>query len=249
MGKEQFRDGNAVAKRGRRPLRASGAMTDAERAKRYRTRKRRQKNLARPHLVAKQARRAERERALAAKIAHAEATLEGGQRRYGVILADPPWQFEPWSRQSGLDRAADNHYPTTPTNHVASLVPPAADDAVLFLWATAPMMPQALDVMAAWGFTYRSQIVWVKPRIGTGYWVRSRHEVLLIGTKGRIPAPAIGTQPASILDAPTSGHSVKPAAVYDMIESMFPMLPKLEMFARQARPGWEAWGAEAPEAA
>ena len=78
MGKQQFRDGHAVTKRGRRPLRASGAMTDAERAKRYRTRKRRQKNLARPHLVAKQARRAERERALAAKIAEAEVRLEGG---------------------------------------------------------------------------------------------------------------------------------------------------------------------------
>ncbi len=91
-----------------------------------------------------------------------------------------------------MDRAADNHYPceaeaATKALDVASI---AADDCVLFLWATAPMLPQALDVMQAWGFTYRSGCVWAKTRPGTGYWFRNKHEHLLIGTRGKIPAPA-----------------------------------------------------------
>ena len=65
---------------------------------------------------------------------------------------------------------------------------------MLFLWATAPMLPQALEVMAAWGFKYKSHMVWVKDRTGTGYWFRNAHELLLVGTKGRIPAPAPGMQ-------------------------------------------------------
>ena len=70
----------------------------------------------------------------------------------------------------------------------------AADDCVLFLWATSPMLPQALEVMKAWGFAYVSGAVWVKDRIGTGYWFRNRHELLLVGTRGNVPAPAMGTQ-------------------------------------------------------
>jgi hypothetical protein len=96
-------------------------------------------------------RRAERERELAGK------QLALPTRKFGVIVADPEWRFEPWSRETGLDRAADNHYPTSAlevikSRDVASI---AADDCVLFLWATAPMLPQALSVMDAWGFEYR----------------------------------------------------------------------------------------------
>ena len=186
--------------------------------------------------------RDEKEAALAEKMRAAAASL--GQGSFGVIYADPPWRFEPYSRDTGMDRAADNHYPTMDVEAIAAMDVPAADDCVLFLWATAPMLPQALDVMSAWGFAYKSQIIWAKDRIGTGYWARNKHEILLIGTRGNIPAPAPGTQPESIIQAPVGAHSAKPAIFAELIERLFPTLPKIEMFARISRPGWHGWGAE-----
>ena len=194
----------------------------------------------------KQAKRAARERDLAAAIAKAEQGLAAEHRRFAVILADPPWRFEPYSRVTGMDRAADNHYPTLPLDRITALSPPVSKDAVLFLWAISSMLPAALDVMAAWGFEYRTAAVWVKPSAGTGYWFRSRHEHLLVGTRGRIPAPAPGTQWGSVIEAAKGAHSVKPDAVYRLIESYYAALPKLEMFARTPRPNWVSWGAEAP---
>ncbi len=90
-----------------------------------------------------------------------QAAEQLGHKLYGVIYADPPWRFEPYSRETGMDRAADNHYPTLATGDIADLSIPAAPDCVLFLWTTVPTLPQALDVMRAWGFTYRSHFVWV----------------------------------------------------------------------------------------
>jgi N6-adenosine-specific RNA methylase IME4 len=168
-------------------------------------------------------------------------------KRFGVIYADPEWRFEVRSRKTGMDRAADNHYPTSTTDVIASreIKSIAADDCVLFLWATAPMLLQALDVMQAWGFAYKSQIVWVKDRWGTGYWFRNKHEILLVGTRGDIPAPAPGTQWASVVEAAVGAHSDKPDIVYDIIERYFPNLPKIELNARRRRAGWDAWGLEA----
>ena len=131
------------------------------------------------------------------------------QKRYGVIVADPEWCFEPWSQETGMDRAADNHYPTSPTEIIAGrpVASIAADDCVLFLWATVPMLPQALRVMAAWGFEYKTNFIWAKDRIGTGYWNRNKHEHLLVGVRGKPPAPAPGTQWESVLHAPVGRHS------------------------------------------
>jgi N6-adenosine-specific RNA methylase IME4 len=130
---------------------------------------------------------------------------------------------------------------------IKALKIPAADDAVLFLWATVPMLPQALQVTLEWGFTYRSNIVWVKDRTGTAYWTRNRHEHLLIGTRGEILAPAPGEQYPSVIEAPVGRHSEKPAVFCELIETMFPSLKKLEMFAREAPDGWDVWGLEAPD--
>lgn len=203
---------------------------------------------------AKKERRADREAALGEKIARgnddlARAAVSG--KRYGVILADPEWRFEPFSRESGMDRAADNHYPTSPTEVIAArpVGEIAARDCVLFLWATAPMLPDALHVMAAWGFTYRSHQIWRKDRPGTGYWFVSEHELLLVGTRGDVPCPAPGTQARSVIEAPVGAHSEKPAFAHEMIERLFPNLPKIELNARAAREGWDRWGAEAPEVA
>ncbi|HWJ71914.1 MAG TPA: MT-A70 family methyltransferase [Kaistia sp.] len=172
-------------------------------------------------------------------------------RRYGVIYADPEWRFEPWSRETGMDRAADNHYPTSEENDIV-LRPVgtiAAKDCALFLWATAPMLKAGLRVLEHWGFTYKSQVIWRKDQIGNGYWFRNRHEILLVGTRGDVPAPAMGDQWESVVDAPLGEHSAKPEIFAEMIEDYFPNLPKIELNARCARPGWDAWGLEAPGAA
>lgn len=193
--------------------------------------------------VDKKERRAERERDLAAR----QTALPN--KRYGVIYADPEWRFEVYSRETGMDRAADNHYPTSGTDEICArpVGDIAADDCALFLWATVPMLPDALRVMAAWGFEYKSHCIWAKDRIGTGYWFRNQHELLLVGTKGGVPAPALGTQIESLVDSPVGKHSEKPAKFYELIEGYFPSLPKIELNARAARPGWDAWGYEAPE--
>ena len=194
----------------------------------------------------KRERREARETELGA--AQAARNLALPAKRYGVILADPEWRFEPWSRETGMDRAADNHYPTSVTEVIAArpVQSIAARDCALFLWATAPMLPHALTVMAAWGFAYKSHIIAVKPRIGTGYWFRSEHELLLLGTCGDVPAPAPGTQWSSTREMPIGRHSEKPDWQYELIEAYFPSLPKIELNARKGRPGWDSWGLDAP---
>jgi N6-adenosine-specific RNA methylase IME4 len=197
----------------------------------------------------KQVRRAEREQALGTK------QLALPTKKYGVILADPEWEFETWS-EAGMDRSAANHYPTSSlegikNRDVASI---AADDCALLLWATGPMLPQAQEVMAAWGFKYASHIIWNKlnhrgtRQKGTGYWFVNGHEILLLGTKGDVPAPAPGTQWPSVVDAPVGEHSEKPEFAYEWAEQFFPNLPKIELNARRARAGWDRWGLEAPPA-
>jgi N6-adenosine-specific RNA methylase IME4 len=175
-------------------------------------------------------------------------------KRYGVIYADPPWRFEPRSRDTGLDRAADQHYPTCTTDEIAALdvASIAAPDCALFLWATAAMLPDALKVMEAWGFTYKTHRIWHKKRQGnargTGYWFTGEHELLLLGTKGNPPAPAPGQQYGSVFAGPVGAHSEKPDDFYYMMEAYFRSLPKIELNARKRRTGWDAWGLEAPEA-
>lgn len=193
----------------------------------------------------KQLRRTEREAMLAEAIEQASANV--GYQLYGVLYADPAWRFAPYSVE-GMDRAADNHYPTMPMVDLLDMevmrVAPA-ENCVLFCWATVPMLEQALAWMAHYGFTYRSHCAWVKDRVGTGYWFRNAHELLLVGVKGDVPAPAPGTQFPSVIEASVGKHSEKPEAFAAMIESLFPNVAKLEMFARAPRAGWDSWGAEA----
>jgi N6-adenosine-specific RNA methylase IME4 len=186
--------------------------------------------------------RAKRERELANKITALP------DKKYGVILADPEWRFETWSPKGKTATSADNHYPTSPIDLIKARDVPsiAADDSVLFLWGTVPMLPQAFEVMAAWGFAYKSNAVWVKHKAGTGYWFLNKHEHCLVGTRGNIPAPAPGTQWESVIEAPVGKHSEKPESFYELIEHYFPTLPKIELNARKARPGWDNWGLEAP---
>lgn len=205
---------------------------------------------------AKKAKREARERELGERIAGGNAALvaagESGLR-FPVILADPEWRFEPWSRETGMDRAPENHYPTTATRIIAErpVAAIAADDCALFLWATAPMLPQAFQVLDGWGFTYRTHAIWAKRRPGEmrgpGYWLTGEHELLMIATRGNPPAPAPGLQWPSVFVAPIGRHSEKPDRAYELIEAYFPTLPKIELNARTRRAGWEVWGAEAPD--
>lgn len=190
----------------------------------------------------KKARRDAREAELGARL------IALPDKKYGVIYADPEWRFEPWSRATGMDRSPDNHYPTSCLEVIAArdVASIAAKDCALFLWATGPMTPHAFVVMAAWGFDYKSQYVWTKDRAATGYWNREKHELLLIGTRGDIPCPAMGTQWDSAILAPRGAHSAKPDVFAEMIEAYFPNLPKIELNRRgPPRPGWDAWGNEA----
>lgn len=190
----------------------------------------------------KKTRRQEREQELAENIRALP------DKKYGVIYADPEWKFEVYSQESGLDRAADNHYPTSDLDAICArgVAAIAADDCVLFLWVTTPMLGAFPLVLAAWGFTYKSCIVWAKDGTGTGYWTRDRAEHLIIATRGNVPCPAMGDQCESLVEAPVGAHSAKPERFAEIIESYFPSLPKIELNRRgPPRPGWDAWGNEA----
>jgi N6-adenosine-specific RNA methylase IME4 len=109
-------------------------------------------------------------------------------------------------------------------------------------------LEEALSVARTWGFKYRTNIAWVKNAIGLGRWVRSQHELLLICTRGDMRTPLPAARPPSVISERRREHSRKPDAAYELIETMYPALPKIELFARQAREGWDSWGNEAPVA-
>jgi N6-adenosine-specific RNA methylase IME4 len=165
--------------------------------------------------------------------------------RFELIYADPPWRL-PGSPDSS--RAVENHYPTMQLAEIKEMQVPAADDALLLLWGVNSMTPQALEVISAWGFTYVTNFVWVKDKIGLGHYNRCQHELLHVARRGSFPPPATELRPSSVIDARRGRHSEKPAHVYELIEQMYPRASKLELFARgTARPGWTNWGNQADQ--
>jgi N6-adenosine-specific RNA methylase IME4 len=180
-------------------------------------------------------------------LAQTTKALPVGEKRWPIIYADPPWRYEDPALATP-NRALENHYPTMTLEEICALpvASLASDDALLFIWATGPKLEEAMQIIKAWGFEYRTCAVWDKEIIGTGYYFRNQHELLLVGKRGNIPHPAAGTQPSSVYRERRSEHSVKPTFFHDMIEKLYPDLPKIELFARQARPGWDAWGNEIP---
>ncbi len=127
-------------------------------------------------------------------------------KKYQIIYADPPWQLQ----SSVPSRAFEKHYPTMPGADIMTLPVPVAENAILFLWATAPKLTEALDVLRAWGFGYKTHLVWDKEQIGCGWWVRGQHELLLIGTKGKVSPPAQPLRISSIFRCKRAKHSDKP---------------------------------------
>lgn len=162
-------------------------------------------------------------------------------KKYQIIYADPPWRY---TFSGDNVRKIESHYPTMSPKDICTLHIPTEDNAVLYLWATAPKILEALKVMEAWGFQYKTQAVWDKTWIGMGYWFRGQHEILLVGTKGKFPPPIPSLRESSVFREKRTKHSRKPAYFRNLIEKQFPTATKLELFAREKTLGWDVWGNE-----
>lgn len=166
-------------------------------------------------------------------------------KQYSVIYADPPW------KESGggkIKRGADKHYPLMSTKSIIELpIQPLIDtNAHLYLWVTNNFLIAGLDVMKAWGFTYKTTITWAKDRIGLGQYFRGQTEHCLFGVKGVIPYKVFDgkrMQGKTLITAPRGNHSEKPEEMRRMIERVSNG-PYLELFARKATPNWDIWGNE-----
>lgn len=163
------------------------------------------------------------------------------------ILADPPWYFRNFSAK-GEEKNPVAHYDCMSTDDIAALPVSqlAAPDCALLMWATAPMLPDAISLMSAWGFTFKSAGAWAKQSktgekwaFGTGYCFRSAAEFFLLGTIGK---PKIQSRSVrNLIVAPVREHSRKPDCQYEMAEQLFEG-PYVELFSRTSREGWQSWG-------
>lgn len=169
--------------------------------------------------------------------------------RYGVILADPPWHFRTYSKK-GEGKSPQGHYACMDLDAIKRLPVSylASRDCALVLWATAPMLPQAIDTMTAWGFRFRSAGAWAKQsksgrkwQFGTGFIFRSATEFWLYGTIGRPRAYVHDVR--NLIAAPVREHSRKPDEMRSNLERLF-QGPYCELFARETAAGWESWGDE-----
>lgn len=175
-------------------------------------------------------------------------------KKYSVVYADPPWKYnDRRNKHTRFCGGAMAHYSvmdyktiaTLPVNNITE------DSAVLFLWATFPMLKEALYVLESWGFTYTTLgFSWIKtnkrngkPFFGIGYYTKSNCEVCLLGVKGKTIKPAVNTVSSCVI-APRREHSRKPDEVRNGIEKMYPQQKKIELFARQESEGWDCWGNE-----
>lgn len=175
-------------------------------------------------------------------------------RRFGTVLADPPWRFINRTGKMAPEHRRLSRYETMTTDEISSLpvAQIAADRAHLYLWAPNALLPEALTVMKAWGFDYKSNIIWHKIRKdggsdgrGVGFYFRNVTEVILFGVRGKnvrtLPA---GRRQVNLLATRKREHSRKPDEQYDIIESCS-WGPRIELFSRGERDGWECWGNQA----
>lgn len=167
---------------------------------------------------------------------------------YDLIMADPPWRFELYSPR-GEEKSAQAQYATMSLDEIKALPVAglAKPDCLLWLWATAPMIDVQIDVLKAWGFTFKTSGAWVKTTVnnklgfGTGYVLRNAHEPFLIGTRGD---PVSTRSTRSVVMDRVRAHSQKPEAAFRAAEQLMPGAARVELFSRTTRPGWDAWGDE-----
>jgi len=185
---------------------------------------------------------------VAAKV---QALPEG---QFRVIYADPPWAYNDTREGLGggdgtVDRAstaASDHYPTMSKADLCALDVKglAAPDAVLFCWATFPLLDDQLEVVAAWGFTYKTAFVWAKPQGSFGHYHKADAELLLVCTRGSC-TPDSDHRDSQVQALPRGAHSAKPEGFRSLIDGMYPHGPRVELFRRGPAPvGWVTWGAE-----
>lgn len=165
---------------------------------------------------------------------------------YRTLVADPPWALK--DKLPGPGRGAAKHYRLMSVEDIARLeLPPLARDCRLFLWRVAAMQEEALAVVRAWGFVPKAEMVWVKRtknglmHFGMGRQVRMSHETCIIATRGR--PPRLSNSVRSTFEATIGAHSEKPDRFFDLVEELSPG-PRLELFARRRRPGWDSVGDE-----
>lgn len=165
--------------------------------------------------------------------------------RYAVIELDPPWSYEEQNLGAPGNRNAEDKYATMTLAEIAALPirELAADNAHLYLWTTANHLRHAWNLVEGWGFEYRSLIVWHKTRIGMGHYYRNQAEFVLFAVKGRLPLLVHDKPNVYQWDAPRI-HSIKPDGFYDLVEECSPS-PRVRLFARSQRDGWESWGNQA----
>jgi len=167
---------------------------------------------------------------------------------YDVIEADPPWSFGLYS-EAGEKKSAQAQYATMPLPEIKALPVGhlARSNALLMLWATIPMLPDAIDTLRAWGATYKSHMVWRKVtpsgkvRWGTGYRTQSGHEIVLLGCFGQMQ---LHDRFPSIFDGLAREHSRKPEEFYRLVEDKTGALNRCCLFSRENRPGFDSWGNE-----
>ena len=177
-----------------------------------------------------------------------------GTKRFATILADPPWRFLNRTGKMAPEHKRLNRYPTMTTDEICQLPVSkvAADRAHLYLWVPNALLPDGLRVMEAWGFTYKTNIIWEKIRKdggpdgrGVGFYFRNVTEMLLFGVRGKnMRTLPPGRSQVNFIAARKREHSRKPDEQYDIIESCSPG-PYLELFARGLREGWACWGNQA----
>lgn len=164
-------------------------------------------------------------------------------KKYSIIYADPPWRYE---HPISNSRKIENQYPTLSLDEIKAIVPPADDNCILFMWVTAPKAEEAMEVIAAWGFKYRTQLIWDKVDIGMGYWFRNQHEILYIAVKGEMHPPPPKERISSVFKSRLKGHSEKPKEIRALLSKWYPNEPKIELFSRDKIEGWDCWGNEVP---
>ncbi|NUN96502.1 MAG: S-adenosylmethionine-binding protein [Candidatus Omnitrophica bacterium] len=179
-------------------------------------------------------------------------TLPELRGRFSTILADPPWRFSNSTGKVAPEHKRLRRYGTLSIEEICGLpvVNHATDQAHLYLWVPNALLPWGLRVMEAWGFEYKTNIVWYKVRKdggpdgrGVGFYFRNVTELLLFGVRGKLRTLSPGRRQVNIHASRKREHSRKPSGIYRIIESCSPG-PYVELFARESRPGWTQWGDE-----
>lgn len=167
---------------------------------------------------------------------------------FNILYVDPPWSYRNKKTGGSHTSGAVQQYPVLTTEELAELPVQKIlqKDAVCFLWATIPMLPDGLQVLSSWGFKYKTSILWHKTgRLGTGYWFRGEAELLLFGTRGKVPA--FRSSLRNVVSHPVLKHSEKPEVFRELIETATSKMPerkRVELFARKETPNWRSIGNE-----